>query len=106
MKKVTRKISFLETGHDSYPELTPLSLGADLTAFSAIQDLDKSFVGSTHYLGLFPFWNVEYKYELRDVSPKARQAVHHELLRKGKKLSGKSPSIKKIIEKTLSALND
>lgn len=106
MKKVTRKISYLEASDGGSCITNPLSLDADLTAFSAIQNLDESFVGSAHYLGLFPFWNTEYKYELRPASPKARRAVHHALLSKRKKLSGKSPSIKKIIETTLSALND
>ena len=106
MKKVTRKISYVEASDEASCFTSPLNLDADLTAYSAVQNLDESFVGSAHYLGLYPFWNTEYKYELRPASPKARRAVHHALLSKGKKLSAKSASIKKIIETTLSACSD
>jgi hypothetical protein len=106
MKKVTRKISHLEASDEASCQAFSLDLDVDLTSFSAIQSVDKAFIGSAHYLGLYPFWNTEYKYELRPASPKARRAVHHALLSKGKKLSAKSASIKKIIETTLSACSD
>jgi hypothetical protein len=106
MKKVTREIIHLETSDEVLCQTNSLDLDVDFTSFSAIQSLDKTFVGSAHYLGLYPFWNTEYKYELRPASPKARRAVHHALLSKGKKLSAKSASIKKIIEATLSAYSD
>ena len=103
MEKVTKSITYLETNFDASGEKNHLDLQADFTAFSAIQSLDKKFVGTPHYLGMFPFWNVEYKHiGLRDASPKARQAVHRALLASGKKVSGKSAAIKKIIATVLS----
>lgn len=102
MEKVTKSITYLETNFDASAEKNHLDLEADFTAFSAIQSLDKKFVGTPHYMGMFPFWNVEYKFDLRDASPKARQAVHRALLASGKKVNGKSAAIKKIIATVLS----
>ena len=103
MEKVTKSITYLETNFDASGEKNHLDLQADFTAFSAIQSLDKKFVGTPDYLGMFPFWKVEYKHiGLRDASPKARQAVLRALLASGKKVSGKSAAIKKIIATVLS----
>jgi hypothetical protein len=101
MEKVTKSITYMETVFDALLEKDSVDLETDFTAYSAILGLDKNFVGTSHYMGLFPFWHHEYKFDLRDASPKARQAVHRTLLLSGKKLSGKSAAIKKIIETVL-----
>lgn len=103
MEKVTKSITYLETDSDTSAEKNKLYIKADFTAFSALQSLDKTFVGTPHYIGLFPFWNTEYKYiGLRDATPRVRQAVHNALLARGEKPSGKSAAIQKIIETVLS----
>jgi hypothetical protein len=101
MEKVTKSVTYMETVFDALLEKDSVDLETDFTAYSAILGLDKNFVGTSHYMGLFPFWNQAYKYDLRDASPKARQAVHRTLLLNGKKVSSKSPAIKKIIETVL-----
>ena len=92
----------METVFDALLAKDSVDLETDFTAYSAILGLDKNFVGTSHYMGLFPFWNQAYKYDLRDASPKARQAVHRALLASGKKINGKSAAIKKIIATVLS----
>ena len=48
----------------------------DMAQFSAIQKLDKSYVGTSNYMGLAYFWDLEVKHWLRDATPFQRVKVH------------------------------
>lgn len=50
----------------------------DLTskARNGLWELDDKYVDTDDYMGIAYFWNIEYKWELRDASPKLRRKVH------------------------------
>ena len=52
-------------------------------AFQALNDLDKSFVGTENYRGLAYFWSHEFKHWLRECTVAERQRVHAEWLERG-----------------------
>ena len=55
----------------------------NLNNFSAINNLDKGFIGTDDYLGIAYFWGQEVKHWLRAFTPCQRQNVHKELLKSG-----------------------
>ena len=55
---------------------TKLIFNFDMQQFEAIQKLDKSFVGTKHYMGLAYFWDHEIKHWLRDATPYQRVKTH------------------------------
>ena len=55
---------------------TQLIFNFGMAQFSAIQKLDKSYVGTSNYMGLAYFWDHEVKHWLRDATPFQRVKVH------------------------------
>ena len=55
---------------------TKLVFNFDMAQFSAIQKLDKSYIGTSNYMGLAYFWDHEVKHGLRDATPLQRVKVH------------------------------
>ena len=55
---------------------TKLVFNFDMDQFESIQKLDKSFVGTKHYMGLAYFWDHEVKHWLRDATPFQRVKAH------------------------------
>jgi hypothetical protein len=51
-------------------------LNLPTAASSALWDLDEKFIGTDNYMGVAFFWSIEYKWWLREASPKVRRAVH------------------------------
>lgn len=64
-----------------------------------IRTLDESFVGTRDYMGIAYFWNLEYKFKLRDTTTAIRRAVHTAFLKEGLELNGESPAHAAIIDK-------
>lgn len=72
-------------------------------AYYSLHALDeKTLIGSPDYLGLAYFWNHEYRFHLREASPKQRKAVHDAFLAAGLTLDGAGPEHAAIVEKHLS----
>jgi len=55
---------------------TKLIFNFDLDQFNAIEKIDKSFVGTKHYMGLAYFWDHEVKHWLRDATKYQRVKIH------------------------------
>ena len=53
-----------------------LVLNFDTVSARAINKLDKSFIGTDHYMGQAYFWDHEVKWWLRDATPFQRVKVH------------------------------
>jgi hypothetical protein len=68
-------------------------------ATKAITDLDVNFVGTPDYMGIAYFWNMAYKFEMRDASLPQRRAVHAAFLKDHLELAGESPEHEAIIKK-------
>jgi hypothetical protein len=68
-------------------------------AFCALQELDKSFIGSPEYLGIAYFWGSNgCKYYLREASVAQRRRVHHLWVKAGLDLAGETLEHYKIIQ--------
>ena len=52
-------------------------------AAASVMELDRSFVGTRHYMGFAYFWAHEYKHTMRECSAANRQLVHSVLLAHG-----------------------
>ena len=65
--------------------------------FGKLLRLDKSFIGSSDYMGLAYFWNTAYKHSLRGATPIQRKRVHDMLLKANLDLNGESPQHEQII---------
>jgi len=79
-----------------YPNVVNLSSLSD-DAFKTLYNLDKSWIGSTNYMGVAYFWNWEYRHFLRDTTTPKRRRVHKKLLKAGLELSGVSDAHLSII---------
>ena len=66
--------------------------------YNKLADLDRSFVGTSDYMGLVYFWNHAYRHYLRGASCGKRKLVHDRLIRAGLKLSDVSAEHTSIIE--------
>ena len=64
-------------------------------------ELDETYIGTRHYLGLAYFWSHEYRHSLRDASPYYRKLVHDKILEAGLELSGVSYEHDKILKKNI-----
>lgn len=67
-------------------------------ATMAIYALDKTFIGTEHYMGLKGFWNHEYKYIMREASIYEKRIVHQRMLKAGLEPSGESPEHAAIVD--------
>tara|TARA_Y100000588_G_scaffold305524_1_gene328866 strand:+ start:96 stop:371 length:276 start_codon:yes stop_codon:yes gene_type:complete len=52
-------------------------------ALKAILDLDKTYIGTPHYLGVTYFWPYEFRHYLRGASVSQRKRVHKKWLAAG-----------------------
>jgi len=53
-------------------------------ATNELYKLDKSFINTTHYMGLAYFWSIDYRHSgLRECSVAKRKKVHKKLLQAG-----------------------
>lgn len=52
-------------------------------AWTVLQQLDESWVGTPNYMGIAWFWHIEYKHQMRDSSPLVRRRVHTALVAAG-----------------------
>ena len=68
-------------------------------AFAAIIELDLQFIGTDQYMGMAYFWHHDYKFTLRQATPRQRRIAHHKILRAGFKPNDKNKTITKIIAK-------
>jgi len=76
------------------------SINLNTTTFEAGQavlKLDKTFVGTEHYMGVAYFWEYEYRYPMRDASVATCKAVHAKMLAAGLKVNECSPAHDEII---------
>jgi len=71
-----------------------------LEGYMKLSDLDRTFQGTSDYMGLTYFWNYEYRHYLRDANCTKRKLTHDRLLRAGLGLVDKSPEHLSIIQKT------
>lgn len=72
-----------------------------LEAFAKIQDLDQTFVGTPHYMGIAYYWNYAYRHYLRDATGKQRKLVHDKLLAHNLDLNGETQMHTQIIQSIL-----
>jgi len=70
-------------------------------ATTALFALDKNFIGTPDYLGLAPFWNTEYKHDLRDLTVDLKVKVHQALLKAKLDVKGHSEEHSKVIGKAM-----
>ena len=70
-------------------------------AFEGIFKLDKTFVGTSNYLGLAYFWAYEYRHYLRDCTMAKRRKVHKKFMQADLELHGESEKHLDIIETVL-----
>ena len=77
----------------SYINLNSLTFHAT----EKLLELDRSFIGTEHYMGYAYFWNYEYRHYLRDATISSTRKVHHALLKAGLAVDGESEEHYKII---------
>ncbi len=77
---------------------------ASFHAFDKIMDMDRSFVGTEHYLGVAYFWNYAYRHYLRDCTIAKRKRVHKLFLKLGLDVDGESQAHEDAITKVLSGV--
>ena len=66
-----------------------------------LQGLDSEFAGTEDYMGLWYFWNHEYRHYMRDASPYHRKLVHNAFMKAGLDISGKSEAHADIVVRYL-----
>ena len=67
-------------------------------ALQALHALDKTFIGTSNYMGLTYFWNYEYRHVMRQASIYECRVVHQRMLKAGLKPDGKSPEHADIVD--------
>ena len=70
-------------------------------AYDALNNLDKTFIGTESYLGIAYFWNYEYRHYLRDCTMAKRRKIHKLFIKAGLPVDGESPLHKLVIENAL-----
>jgi hypothetical protein len=70
-----------------------------MKAFEKLNAIDKQFVGTSEYMGIYWFWNYEFRHVMRDATPEKRKKVHDAFLSAKLKVDGNSEQHKKIIRK-------
>ena len=75
-----------------------IRLNLNFSNIQQVLELDKTFVGTSAYMGLAYFWNYEYRAILRDASIAKRKRVHKALLKSGLELNGASDAHLAIIK--------
>ena len=62
---------------------------------------DMKDVGTENYKGYGYFWNMKYKYDLRDTTPNIRRKIHRKFLNAGLALNGTTPKHDEIINRQI-----
>jgi hypothetical protein len=65
-----------------------VTLALTLDAYIALRRLDELKIGTKDYMGLAPFWGVEFKHVMRETSYTERASVHDALIDAGLTLNG------------------
>lgn len=95
-----RRLPQIQEGPVGRYEFTdPRKLFVTGQAYSYLQALDKTFIGTDSYLGFAYFWGQEYKHSLRDANNAQRQKVHNAWVKAGLELTGASPEHEAIVYK-------
>ncbi len=68
-------------------------------ALSKLTALDESLIGTPDYMGIAYFWDMQYKFVMREVSIVDRRKVHQALLHAHLPVDGVSPQHAEIIAK-------
>ena len=68
-------------------------------AFGYLNALDKTFIGTSSYMGFAYFWGQDYKHTLRDANNTQRQRVHNAMVKAGLELTEASPEHEAIVKK-------
>jgi hypothetical protein len=68
-------------------------------AFNAVNDLDKSFIGTENYMGVAYFWHYDFRHFLRDATALQRKRVHDTFLKTGLSVDGYTAEHRTIVEK-------
>ena len=66
-------------------------------AFCIMLRIDHALVGTPDYMGLAYWWDHEYKFDLREATPKQRKKAHDALLAAGLPLDGVSDEHARVI---------
>ena len=72
---------------------------SSINAFKKLNAIDKKFVGTPNYMGIYWFWNYEFRHVMRDATPEKTKKVHDAFLSAKLEVSGNSEQHKKIIRK-------
>lgn len=92
LRIAARYIKAADSFDDFWNEIT-------FKASAKVRDLDEGFVGTPDYMGIAYFWSTAYKFEMRDLPPSKKRAVHAAFLKAGLKVDGESPKHEAIIQK-------
>lgn len=77
-----------------------MNLGSiSLKPYLILCELDKSYVGTSNYIGLAAFWASEYKHYLLKSTIPSRRKVHNIFLQEKLKLNGISGDHERIVKK-------
>lgn len=68
-------------------------------ARNALDKLDEKFIGTSDYMGVAFFWDVTYKWWLRDATPKVRRKVHAAFLKADLKVDDVSDEHRDVLAK-------
>ena len=71
-------------------------------AFCALNELDKSFIGTPDYMGVAFFWGQKVKHYLRNASQAQRRKIHKKWLGEALDLEGYSNRHREIISEVMS----
>lgn len=74
-------------------------------AMGGLVMLDKSYIGSSDYMGVSMFWNGEYRHHLSKASIRQSREVHEAFLDEGLSVGGVSPKHLEIIKRILIVRN-
>lgn len=69
------------------------------SARAKLWDLDEKLIGTADYMGIAYFWDIDYKWWLRDASPKVRQQVHNAFRKAGLRVDDSSLQHRAILGK-------
>jgi hypothetical protein len=67
-------------------------------ATNGLLALDKTFIGTPHYMGMAYFWHYEYRHYMRPMPYAVNRRIHKALLEAGLEVNGAGPRHQAIIE--------
>ena len=73
-----------------------------LDAYSAINEVDKKFIGTDNYIGIAWFHAYKYRHDMRDITIAKRKKIHQHMMKAGiKDFGAESKAIEDILTKNL-----